>query len=353
MTSKKRLIELDFLRGIAVLLVLCRHHIAPQILYFSGWVGVYLFFVLSGFLVGGLIISEFKQFNKFNARRFFIRRGFKIYPLFALLVLFTCVINKYFPQTLLAQNITAKNILTEIFFVQNYFEPVWINTWSLGLEEQFYLILIVGGVLFSAFSIQLKKHIGLLLLCFSTLIISGFKFVFVLHWNYSEPLYECGFVGQYEAVCIGFLTAFLVENYSEFITIICNQLWIKIIMVVGLIFPFVFEGGYFFMNSFGGTFVNCCFALLIIMLTEKLPFHKSYFIRWYKYPIYFFSFIGINSYAIYLFHPFIKFILYDYFKLIESINLFPIYLLCSIAFGIILTYLIEKPVLEIRNKYFN
>lgn len=95
-TTGQRNHQLDVLRGVAVLLVLGRHIQYPPQLpepfqtlvgYWSrcGWVGVDLFFVLSGFLVSGLVFEEWKRTGGFAAGRFLIRRGFKIYPAFYLL----------------------------------------------------------------------------------------------------------------------------------------------------------------------------------------------------------------------------------------------------------------------------
>ena len=99
-----RIKAVDFLRFWAVLLVMLRHFNFLQngynnfFLYNSiqklveiGWIGVDMFFVISGFLVSGLIFSEFEKTNAFNAKRFLIRRGFKIYPTFYILILLTAI----------------------------------------------------------------------------------------------------------------------------------------------------------------------------------------------------------------------------------------------------------------------
>src|SRR5262245_19628234 len=89
-----RLRELDILRGVAILLVLGRHVIdipdtVPPLvrrLFFVwrqiGWIGVDLFFVLSGFLVSGLLFGEYRLTGRIRLGRFLIRRGLKIYPSF-------------------------------------------------------------------------------------------------------------------------------------------------------------------------------------------------------------------------------------------------------------------------------
>src|ERR1700683_3378270 len=85
----QREIELDFVRGIAILLVVDYHSGKNAILTrpltllhlaHPGWMGVDIFFVLSGFLIGGLLVKEWKVKGRIDSRRFLIRRGFKIWP---------------------------------------------------------------------------------------------------------------------------------------------------------------------------------------------------------------------------------------------------------------------------------
>ena len=84
-----RVLSLDILRFIACLLVIFRHMNTPDqdrqmqhLLHRGGWIGVDLFFVLSGFLVSGLLFREVKLRGKIDVTRFLLRRGLKIYPAF-------------------------------------------------------------------------------------------------------------------------------------------------------------------------------------------------------------------------------------------------------------------------------
>src|SRR5437588_1674510 len=148
-TMGNRSQALDILRFLAVLLVLWRHSwvCSPQIspllhsitatLQRGGWIGVDLFFVLSGFLISGLLFKECQKTHQISLSRFFVRRGFKIYPPFWALLLFTVVLES------ITNNKTAgKWILCEFFFVQNYGDASqWGYTWSLAVEEHFYILL--------------------------------------------------------------------------------------------------------------------------------------------------------------------------------------------------------------------
>ena len=139
---------LDILRGVAVLLVLVQH--APPIdqqvlgwhwwlfLNFKwfGWSGVDLFFVLSGFLVGGLLCAEYRRDGRIDPSRFLLRRGFKIYPAFYTLLAVTGILQ--------ATGLGSWGVplwIGELFFLQNYVGTIWGHTWSLAVEEHFYLLI--------------------------------------------------------------------------------------------------------------------------------------------------------------------------------------------------------------------
>ena len=88
----KRNQSLDVLRCVAILLVLGRHLDYYPLWSKIGWIGVDLFFVLSGFLVSGLLFHEFKEHGRINFRRFILRRGLKIWPAFYTYILITAAL---------------------------------------------------------------------------------------------------------------------------------------------------------------------------------------------------------------------------------------------------------------------
>jgi peptidoglycan/LPS O-acetylase OafA/YrhL len=162
MQKENRILQLDGLRGIAVLLVICFHFLNNQysnvtglsriekaiskVAYF-GWCGVDLFFVLSGFLIGSILLKNRGKENYFKA--FYVRRFFRIIPIYYLLLL--CFIAlKYTPIYSPDAYIFEKDIPIGYYFLflqnfvmgaRNHFGPEAITpTWSLAVEEQFYLI---------------------------------------------------------------------------------------------------------------------------------------------------------------------------------------------------------------------
>jgi peptidoglycan/LPS O-acetylase OafA/YrhL len=157
---RPRLLQLDILRGIAILLVLGRHPaVGPDEAgalgfvarpwYRFGWTGVDLFFVLSGFLIGGLLFRELRERGRVDIRRFLIRRGFKIWPSYYLYLAFAlCWLAVVAPAVGAGRGgaPTARAIgrafLPSLLNVQNYAARMpRIHLWSLAVEEHFYLAL--------------------------------------------------------------------------------------------------------------------------------------------------------------------------------------------------------------------
>lgn len=134
---------LDVFRGVAVLLVLFRHARLPSepgrvlmLLERGGWIGVDLFFVLSGFLVSGILFAEWRTSGRVRLGRFLIRRAFKIYPQFYVLLAITTI-----PWVSSRLQTGPDEWIGELFFLQNYIGRIWPQTWSLAVEEHFYLAL--------------------------------------------------------------------------------------------------------------------------------------------------------------------------------------------------------------------
>ena len=149
-----RLRSLDVLRAVAILLVIGRHGPLPAgplpgileqglaVWRRAGWTGVDLFFVLSGFLISGLLFKEYKRHGNIWLGRFFIRRGFKLYPAFYTLIGLTTIIGLSVGEVLPPPS----RLIAELLYVQNYVAGVFAHTWSLAVEEQFYLL--IGLLLF-------------------------------------------------------------------------------------------------------------------------------------------------------------------------------------------------------------
>lgn len=148
--------ELDGLRAIAVILVILYHSkivILNKYIFAGGFIGVDIFFVISGYLITRIILSEMLNTGKFSVKRFYEKRARRILPaLFSILLisipfastrlLFTDFVD--YGKSLFASIFSLSNIffhysVTAYGAAESQLKPL-LHTWSLGVEEQFYLI---------------------------------------------------------------------------------------------------------------------------------------------------------------------------------------------------------------------
>lgn len=152
--------ELDGLRGVAIGLVLIVHYLPnitkvspdsswwwPLRVLSACWSGVDLFFVLSGYLIGGILEDNRDAMNYF--RVFYWRRACRILPIYFLTLVGVVVIPSVFQERVRDTMLLVDPLpfWSYLFFVQNLVMAVqgqfggWIVTWSLAVEEQFYVFL--------------------------------------------------------------------------------------------------------------------------------------------------------------------------------------------------------------------
>ncbi|MGH3556271.1 MAG: acyltransferase family protein [Mycobacterium sp.] len=155
-------LDIQGLRAVAVLLVVAFHAGLPVP---GGFVGVDVFFVISGFVITGMIQRERSSTGRFRFGRFYLRRFKRLTPALALLVAVTMVLSFCLLSPFGAQQIAAQTGLGAMLLIANfviaqatggYFDapaesnPL-LNTWTLSVEEQFYLmfpaILLLGWAL--------------------------------------------------------------------------------------------------------------------------------------------------------------------------------------------------------------
>jgi len=140
--------DIDGLRAVAVLPVVLFH--ARIAGFEGGFIGVDVFFVISGYLITGILLDDLRQ-ERFSILRFYERRIRRIFPAL-FLVFFFCLVVAYVIFLPLAFENFAKSLLAATFFSSNVlfwfesgyfdapseFKPL-LHTWSLAVEEQFYI----------------------------------------------------------------------------------------------------------------------------------------------------------------------------------------------------------------------
>ncbi|MGW4483125.1 acyltransferase family protein [Amycolatopsis sp. NPDC004368] len=142
----RRFPGLDGLRAIAATIVVFFHYAGSKFVWPSGWVGVYIFFVLSGFLITTLLLREQDRTGRISLSGFYVRRVFRILPpylvilggIIAFVLLRGEFLARDFPHAL-------KYYLT---FLNEFFpgshgngtDNFFSGSWTLGIEEKFYLV---------------------------------------------------------------------------------------------------------------------------------------------------------------------------------------------------------------------
>jgi peptidoglycan/LPS O-acetylase OafA/YrhL len=142
--------DLEGLRAIAVTLVLLYHAAVPG--FGGGYVGVDVFFVLSGFLISGLLLRELESTGTISLAGFYARRLRRLLPAVALLILVTVVASVALLSPLRAGDVAADGVAASLYasnlrfafqatdYLQSELAPSpLLHLWSLGVEEQFYL----------------------------------------------------------------------------------------------------------------------------------------------------------------------------------------------------------------------
>jgi peptidoglycan/LPS O-acetylase OafA/YrhL len=133
---------LDGIRALAIILVFC-NHMTQFVFPIGGWIGVDVFFVLSGYLITSILLRELRETGKISFLNFYARRALRLFPALAILAIVLLV------RSFLAENgpEIREAILVAVAYIENWnmlygWWPIdyWGATWSLSVEEQFYLL---------------------------------------------------------------------------------------------------------------------------------------------------------------------------------------------------------------------
>lgn len=368
--AKKRNIGLDVARSLAMLLVLFAHTLwigdnypkaIAAAMTLSGTIGVEVFFIISGFLIGRIILRELEdpQFSFKNVKAFLFRRWFRTFPNYYLVLLINVGVWFFIYGEL------PEKLYRYFIYTQNFLEPslpFYRVSWSLAVEQFSYIL---GPVLLLlAVKLFPKKNRELLYLATTLFIILCFtltKVHFYLNntltdivdWN--ENIRKV-LIYRLDIVYYGFLLRYIYNKKTVWLTKYRKSLLnlgILIIVFLHVLRPFVGISvdtapffmivGYLPLNSFA---IACLMPYLMNMeIASKL---------WTR----FFSTISMISYSLYLLHYTI--ILHTLKTIIPSESLvgFELWAYTFFYWGItfLLSYLLyryfEKPMTDIRDRPF-
>lgn len=352
--SHPRNAQLDILRGVAILTVVF-YHMFPvsdpawisgpiMAIRSTGWAGVDLFFVLSGFLVSGLLFNEFKRDGKVDVTRFLVRRGFKIYP--AYYALFAVGLG-----LLLVTHSTLEAVFPILFFFCNYTvdwfntasNALWIHCWSVSVEEHFYLLLSLTVWLISRQKHSLRP-IPYICAAVCLLVPLLRVFTFYVYPNWISALYATHL--RVDALAFGVLLSYLYRHHEEAVKRVFHGRTLIFFLLAALLTApcLVWGPESFFCYVVGLTTLYVGFGIVLLtLMINPLP------VNFLTSPI---ARIGVYSYSIYIWHRL--------FQMGSEIcvpnapgNLFlkeVVYLIGAIFGGIVMAKVIEMPMLALRER---
>lgn len=343
-----RNVAIDVLRALAVLMVMGRHMTPPclssglgcsimNLWWQGGWAGVDLFFVLSGFLVGGLLIREYQREQRVSLGRFYLRRGLKIWPAFYVLLALYGAFEYRFGATF-----SWRGVLLEAMYLQNYVGSMWNHTWSLAVEEHFYLFL---GLLMTALagrrrmSYLVPATILLLAACLAMRVLTFRAGHFT---GYPTHL-------RMDSLMFGVLLSYFYHWHPHKLKTLVRRFELPILITsFALLVPLVFYGfnsAYF--STIGYSVNYLAFGgILLVAVVRSEDFEKSRILRG-------IAVVGADTYSIYLWHMFAKRALSFARKNAGVPIPYPLELVAFIALSVIIgvgmARLVERPVLRLRD----
>lgn len=343
---------LDVLRSLCLFLVVLQHSLLFTDAFFPKfrilWVfshsALDVFFILSGFLIGGLIQKKYSENNTIalsDIAAFYKRRWFKTVPMYFLIVIICLILSN--------QNIYYANDFSWKFlvFLQNVtradfdFLP---HTYSLTIEEWFYIFFPLGLYCI----VQLKSKANPFYILIAIWIVVAIAFRWVKHLNGVDNWdveIRKTIAMRIDAAIYGVLFYFINLQIAEFLK--------KHRFLLLCLGAFLYLISTWLMKEQVSLFFNdlIYYTVIPIFISLWLPF----FIHL-RLPVFlkrFFTFQSLASYSIYLIHLPLLYILYQFFKPnseTESLLYPTIFIILAYAIGTVFYKLIEKPIMDLRDR---
>jgi peptidoglycan/LPS O-acetylase OafA/YrhL len=312
--TSRRITELDGLRGLAIFLVLLCHYIKNSVVGYGYWYswglfplrltwsGVDLFFVISGFLIGGILLDARESHDFY--RTFYLRRFFRILPLYYFWLVLFVIGLAIAPPILRGTFNTSLPPWSYPLFLQNLFMstrqtlgPQWLFiTWSLAVEEQFYLLL--PCMIRRLSRERLFAVVVVAILCSPVLRV---LLAFTGNSTAQLALLPC----RGDALGLGVLAALMLRQPTEWIYRYRSRLyWSLLILWLGTIY-FALAKDAVVIAALRGSWLALFYTNILLLAVvrptraERLVFGNKLLIR-----------LGTISYGVYLFHEGLRCVLH-------------------------------------------
>ena len=363
----KRIFGLDLMRAVAILLVVFSHitwiipktkGFIPDLMSIAGVIGVEIFFVLSGFLIGRIIYNLYlsEDFSFKRVSYFWVRRWFRTLPNYYLALILNIGISIYIGIKL------PEALWQYVFFIQNFAwetPSLFIESWSLSIEEFAYII---GPLLlYCTLFIKTKLSKDKLFLYITLLIIMLFtitKLIYSFNDHTKSMVY---WNANLKAVVIYRIDAIYFGVFAAFISIVRPNFWKHIKYLAFFLGAVIFLGlnaiipiKRLFIESYP-MFWNVWYLpinTIAIMLTLPLFSQINSATKLILKPI---TYISLISYAMYVLHYSIILQLLKYYLPSDDLPKFDsiIYIIVYLSMTIFLSYLVyrfyEKPMTDLRD----
>jgi peptidoglycan/LPS O-acetylase OafA/YrhL len=349
--------RLDILRCAAVVTVILHHSGESSFFTRVGWAGVDLFFVLSGFLISGLLFSEYKRRHAISLKRFFIRRGLKIYPAFYVFLFVTGIAG----EIVFHAHSTLVRYLHEILFVMNYEQGVWDHTWTLAVEEHFYIYLPIFLLVLCRFSSNRENPFRFI--PWAALAISTLCLVFrAISVYVGTPNFHMAYTASHErmdalffGVLIGYLYHFRPAILDELMRPMINRVAMTAASAVLLSFAYFYDRDSRFLATFGYSFIYLGFAGVLLSSLYVRGILSGKLARLMELTGSAAAYVGMYSYSIYLWHGPTGAWLPGLFRRTLGFptgryGRFAVYFVGCLVIGTVMSKLVEYPILRLRDR---
>ncbi len=345
--------RLDGLRCGAIVMVLLGHYLPYYVKTVSGIYGVDLFFVLSGFLITTILLSERERKFSTSYKKFISRRALRIFPIYYLAVLFFIIIGAEgikndWPYLLsYTYNIRAGNM-------RNWEYYLYSPYWSLSVEEQFYLVFPFIVLLLN----NRRKWLRTVLI--SCIIISFLQRYFnIFHMStgsYVNPVSNTGVLVMGAFGALLYKEEKLKEKFFQSLTA-------EIIMLTMLVFLLwyrkapLFEIGFPVVNLYL-VIKAAAFSYRIRIIDRLLTAKWALFVGRISYGIYIYHIIVLHFLRDYIFTPLWSTIPFDKLGYLSKLQYnttiveFPFVAALTILIAYLSYQYIESPVLRLKDRYF-
>jgi peptidoglycan/LPS O-acetylase OafA/YrhL len=331
----QRIPQLDAVRGIAILVVMLHNSGTFPRLFAQGWMGVDLFFVLSGFLITGILLDTKQSGGYF--KNFYIRRCLRIWPLYYSALVFMFVLVPLLRPSEASAVFAARSSPWWAYplFLQNFLVPTPTAatgllgvTWSLAVEEQFYLVW--PWVIRFCSSTQVRR-LAMVVICVSP----ALRFYLSLHHVdiYSNPF--C----RLDALMAGALLAIVVRSENFYPATLLKRAWLVFLVAAPLALITAIFGARWIAFSLTAM-ASVSFVYLALFTSQK----------WLQVALKnrFLAYTGVISYGLYLLHK-VPFDAAKSFHLNRyPLAVLPVAIVASYGLAFMSWTLLEKPFLSLK-----